>query len=342
MKKILVILACVAMLFSFASCNDSNGAASATLGDSYVAAKVVGNFFGSSATATTITALEGATGEATATSLSVTLEGATALAAATTDLTDYTVSEASKVTVNFYKDAATTTDSKTAITSADINGSITVLSPEFKDYTVAINGSLDVEGTLTVTNAGTEQAPKYTAELDITSLYLPEGISIIVNNNNADKTTVFKDGGIITAEAAQAAEEAAKAAAKEAAQKYVDAIEAGIKAVKSFTGSGKTVTVTTDTLAAVNNKTVTLTLATTADTITGTSFNIDATKSSISAEIEVDTGVNLDLSKATYEFTPTELTLGTAADISSVEVPEGGLVVAISGKVTLGGIEVTL
>ena len=203
MKKILVILACVAMLFSFASCNNDNGAASATIGDSYAAGAVVGQVFNtkSSELMAAIETAGNASKTVTSTSVEAKVDFLSEIESA---VSGYAVDSA-ELTFSINKDEAVATpapDPKSAITTATVNGKIVVINTTtLADYTVEISGNVDMTGSFTPQQAKAGD-PFTVSDLDVTALSLPEtGITVTVNGTVADLETVYKVGGIDSTEA---------------------------------------------------------------------------------------------------------------------------------------------
>ena len=210
MKKILVILACVAMLFSFASCNDgSSSVASGTLAESYIAGYALKDVLGDTAISTASTGFAAKVNAAAATAKTISNTSITVEVDAESmldtvvgnggDLAGYIVDSAD-FTVTITKEAGTTEKPVTAISDGNLNGTIVLVSPDFqKDYTIAVSGGLDVEGTFTPV-APTAPETKWTATLDVQSMSLKQDYSVTVNNNGTDKETVSTLAGITTSQ----------------------------------------------------------------------------------------------------------------------------------------------
>ena len=340
MKKILVILACVAMLFSFASCDNGSGSA-VTTSSAYRAADVLKPVFGdeemksNGLLAAIGTAASEEDAQISATSATVVVEAGDLTGISGTIGTNRLVSSNISFTIN--KDAATDTDQKTAITSASVNGSITYVDAFYDEHTVTINGAVDMAGTFAYT-AAKDQTPA-SAAISITSLSLPETVSISADGSGADTKTVFEIAGITSTEAAEAA-------AQKAAAGYVKTIAAALEKGTFAVAAKDSFTLTATNAINSQNAVLTASKVTAADgklVLTAAEYAI--------ADIEAATDETLSFSEATITIAPktatesftitgnspdTELTSGT------ITAPAGGFTVTITGTVTLDGVDVVL
>ena len=347
MKKILVILACVAMLFSFASCDNGSGSA-VTTSSAYRAADVLKPVFGDDAMksngllAAIGTAASEEDAQISATSATVVVEAADLTGISDALGSNRLVSSNISFTIN--KDAATDTDQKTAITSASVNGSITYVDVFYDEHTVTINGAVDMAGTFAYT-AATDQTPA-SAAISITSLSLPETVSISADGSGADTKTVFEIAGITSTEAAEAA---AQKAAEAKVKEFVAAIQTGLGSSSTYAiNSEKTGITVTAANVIDTDKAAVMTLTGTVGGTTG-AYTLNVTKATIGKIEDVTDYGTLDFSQATVTVTVAQgesigLTTddGTIAGATAAAKPTSGLTVTVTGTVKLGDYSVQI
>ena len=294
MKKILVILACVAMLFSFASCDNGSTAASAKISDSYLAGQVIGKVFGAGgALENSFMAIETAAkgADATVTSTSVSAE---VPATITLDSGFTLVSSDFSFTLE-NTDQGTADAPKTAITAGRIDGTVVFFDAMRNDYAVKINGNVDVKGTLSIE---TKDGKSTVSAVTVTGVALPETISITINGNAVDNEIAFTAGNI------DSAEEKAAAAAQTAANAFIDEVAkiTGVAATKTATFADNVLTIPVQ----ADGKDLTLTVPGTFDESTH-DFKADAQKKPSLTKVTLDEG----------ELVFTEVTVTVDADNNS-------------------------
>ena len=204
MKKILVILACVATLFSFASCDNGSGSAVATSNEALAGAIVTQLKTSIEGIPASISAADATTnGTDTATYVvNVPVDGTSA---------QFTVL-GGELTYTFTK--ATGEKATNDITGATVNGSIKVARQgDYQEYTLALNGAVKAVGTLEITEASKDgKTPASVKTLTVSSIAYSDAMGISVNGAGVNAEVVFDLAQMKTSEDAQAdAEKAAKA-----------------------------------------------------------------------------------------------------------------------------------
>ena len=317
MKKILVILACVAMLFSFASCNDGSSVAS-SLNPTAAAAGLF-----EEADITTMLSSLGTTFAAA----DVDVSGVAADRATFTISDDTTGNRLSLTVVKEAEsaDKAATWGENGKIGEATIDASMTVTDPAYIDRTLSFNGKIVIDGTLTTVEKDG------TASIAITTATLSDEMNIYVDGQKANTVEVYEAVGIDSAE---------KVAAKGVAKAYVDKINEAYTTASATAAnfvvadSNDKVTVTLKDVTAEGTHKVNVTITIPGkfgdgeDKTKGGTFTPDSTKVSISSVATEDLG-NL-------EFVNLE------ANFSAITVPEGGVVTAAPDTKTLTIKSVTL
>ena len=330
MKKIMVILACVAMLFSFASCDNGSTAASAKISDSYLAGQVIGKVFGTGGVLeSSFTAIETAAkgADATVTSTSVSAE---VPAAITLDSGLTLVSSDFSFTLE-NTDQGTADAPKTAITAGRIDGTVVFFDAMRNDYTVNINGNVDVKGTLSI---ATKDGKSTVSAVTVTGVALPETISITINGNAVDNEIAFSAGKITSAE------EKAAAAAQTAANAFITELKAADQTkIADKTGGGKDVAFADEKLTiklTIDEKTVTMAIPGTLEG-SGSSYNFTKGTGAITiADVTLDEGV---LALSDIAVTTVSAT-ATAADGTGIAVATlSGITV---GSATIDGVAVVI
>ena len=315
MKKILVILACVAMLFSFASCDNNNGgAASDYLNKVQVAGDVVKAVAG-----------EFATAFAESSNLSVPADNTLVVTIAADEIDAVGANDASlsgEVILTFVKSGDKNPE------SAEISAKDLVLVDGYNEYPIAVSGKLPFNVTaFTATAAKTEPSTPASATLTAT-LGTPSAadISFSVGGTGVSSADVFKAAEIATTEIV--AEDNAKI------QEYVNAVIAAITgdtATAKYTTADTVITVTAANAIGTASAELVLTGTTDSTTFTVTSAAFK--------DITVEEG-SLALSGLT-KVTVTPATITVTASTVDTAVTIDDLAVAIEGTLTLGEGSVT-
>ena len=315
MKKILGILACVAMLFSFASCDNNNGgAASDYLNKVQVAGDVVKAVAG-----------EFATAFAESSNLSVPADNTLVVTIAADEIDAVGANDASlsgEVILTFVKSGDKNPE------SAEISAKDLVLVDGYNEYPIAVSGKLPFNVTaFTATAAKTEPSTPASATLTAT-LETPSAadISFSVGGTGVSSADVFKAAEIATTEVV--AEDAAKI------QEYVNAAIEAINASSAKFAAGSTTTVTVTAAEAVGGEDVVLTLT---GSVSDTTFTVSDATTNKFADITVD-GESVQLSKLTLKVAPLAITVSNATMDSSTTVtrPSDFAVEVTGGTITYG------
>ena len=191
MKKIMVILACVAMLFSFASC-DNNAASGPAVDANMMAADVLKQFVDASGEVSGVGLYDAINGAATTATGAQAAATDKASATKTVDVADLSLTDNNvKVTGGSLTFTLNTEgkDSK-AIASASVSGKIefTNLS-NYAKHTMDINGGVTLgAGTLTLSGTGAELKGTIA---DVDGISLSQGLNVSIDGNGTDIATVY-------------------------------------------------------------------------------------------------------------------------------------------------------
>ena len=312
MKKIMVILACVAMLFSFASCDDSPSGPAV---DTDVMAADVLKAFADVSTSGFDTAF--AAGEVTevtgeqAADKTATVKYSVAVPASTAGALRVTGGELA-FTLN-------TTGASTTISSATMEGSVNIVVGAYEKHTIYYNGAVTLTGITTTVTAATTSAPaSATVDGTLSAIALSEKAAITVDGGSVNNAVVFEQSGL---EALEVAEVKADVATLQTA------LLAALKNADAYTvAADKLTVVAEDALGEGVDATLVI-----AGETEGTTFTVAA------EDAYTLTVSGFDFSKA--EIAVTGLTTITVDETVTAPNPTA---VAITGTVVCDGVEVVI
>ena len=253
MKKIFVVLACVAMLFSFASC-DNNSGSSANLNRVAMAAEAMKQLN------TAITTAAGSSGDFadaevkyvddTHADIVITIKNNASVGSGAPSM-NYVEGT---VTISLTGDAfgeKDTTSKTTQLKEATISTDLTFTDAVFNQYSFSVNGKVAVNGTLTITKpvAATEKTEAVAgkaAVAGVTKVQFSDTVAISADGG-VDTKAVFEKAGITSSEAQAAADQKkAETAAKAFVADLVSKFTEGTKSIAAgaYDDEAKTITVT--------------------------------------------------------------------------------------------------
>ena len=352
MKKIFVVLACVAMLFSFASC-DNNSGSSANLNRVAMAADAMTQLNAAiskiAADADFVYDQDNITSKVeyvdnTHANIVITIAEPTTPSGSS--YIEGTVTIA--LTGDAFKDKETSHE--TTLKEAVISTNLTLTDAVYNQYSFSVNGKVSVDGKLTITapvaaSQGVAEKAGSAAIAGATAVSFSDTVAISADGG-VDTKAVFERADITSTEAAEAA---AQKAAEAKVKEFVAAIQTGLGSSSAYAiNSEKTGITVTAANVIDTDKAAVMTLTGTVGGTTG-AYTLNVTKATIGKIEDVTDYGTLDFSQATVTVTVAQgesigLTTddGTIAGATAAAKPTSGLTVTVTGTVKLGDYSVQI
>ncbi len=337
MKKIFVVLACVAMLFSFASC-DNNSGSSANLNRVAMAADAMTQLNAAiskiAADADFVYDQDNITSKVeyvdnTHANIVITIAEPTTPSGSS--YIEGTVTIA--LTGDAFKDKETSHE--TTLKEAVISTNLTLTDAVYNQYSFSVNGKVSVDGKLTITapvaaSQGIAEKAGSAAIAGATAVSFSDTVAISADGG-VDTKAVFERAGITSSEAAaEAAQKAAQAAAKATAESLL----AADTATATYDDTEDELTLTISDITGVDGN-VTI-------TIPGTFEGSESTYAFEASGAAVLTDITIDEGKLVFAGFAVEVTCGataadgTGASVSALEITATSVTVGNYPAVTLG------
>ncbi len=300
MKKIFVVLACVAMLFSFASCDDGSGSSAAfnSLALAVDQIKAINSTIGDLAGKQYVEVGKAEVKYVDDTHANIVITIAPASSGYSSQGLEGTITIA--LTGEAFKDKETSHE--TTLTEGTISTDLKYTDALYNEYTFSVNGKVGIDGKLTITAPVKDKDGKVTSEgKAVITGATKDGFAfsntVSINaNGGVDAKTVLEKAGLDSVEDIAAAEETAKADATKAAKAFAEALSKAMQEATKSSAASKIVNDGTG-----DNATIT----------------VDVTGDNAATGVAVEFGVTIT---ATQSGSSYEVTVGDVADEKSVTV----------------------